>query len=432
MMPIKALLLRNGLVPGAGYIFEKSASTQAFPGSNFTTTSTAYVDLLNGAGGSIISVTITKGAGSAIWISAAMGCTHSANASVMRLGVNDGTTDYDVGASQGHSFSTGRPHWVTGNILITGLGAGTYTFKLRVKVVVASTLTFATTKSAHLRATEITTSNIQTFKRFNAGGYTQGSGPANLLDQSSGGLTFPVTLTKLAGTNILVWENGCLTGGSATAAQNIGVSDGTTDTALGRTTTFSAGPPRTQILGAGELAGLSAGSKTFTFRVTGGVGNTNWQSSQSVGAAMLSCITALESGLGGVNGKITRAFPSSNFSTASASYVDLLDATAGSPITVAFTKLRGDTDIVIKGQFSGLGSTQPMTVTLGVNDGTTDYDVTRFLLESFGHATAEGERVITGLAAGAYTFTLRVKTSAGTVNFTTGNSASISALEVLP
>lgn len=135
---------------GASAALDKAAVAQAFPGSTFSTSSTSYVDLLNGSGGAVISVSLTKGTGTRVLI--AVGMTYTNNANAVTLGVNDGTSDTDV--CQRGGLSTAYPA-VTGEILLSGLAAGTYTFTLRVKVS-AGTTNFDSNCSAFIRAWEVT------------------------------------------------------------------------------------------------------------------------------------------------------------------------------------------------------------------------------------------------------------------------------------
>jgi hypothetical protein len=126
-------------------------------------------------------------------------------------------------------------------------------------------------------------------------------------------------------------------------------------------------------------------------------------------------------------------FPSSNFSTSSGTYVDLLDATAGSPITVSLTKASASSNVLIIGEVSCLATGGNGTMTLGVNDGTADTDICRADVESNVYNLLNGAVVLTGLGAGSYTFKLRVKRGANTFKFNTAAcSATITAMEIEP
>lgn len=104
----------------------------------FSTASTSYVDHLNISGGSTLTVSITKGTGTNLIVDVNVDCIIFNTSNTVVFGVSDGTTDYDV--------CKARPtnsifHGACGSKIITGLAAGTYTMKLRVKVV-GNTYTF--------------------------------------------------------------------------------------------------------------------------------------------------------------------------------------------------------------------------------------------------------------------------------------------------
>lgn len=134
-----------------------------------------------------------------------------------------------------------------------------------------------------------------------------------------------------------------------------------------------------------------------------------------------------------MKGKATTTFASgTTFTTASTSYVDLLDSSGGSPIAVTITK-GSASSVHISGTAFGIMTTATGIVTLGVNDGTNDYDLGRINLFTTVYQPIKGDVVIPGLGGGSKTFKLRVKVSAGTFNFTTAIvSASITATEIAP
>lgn len=143
-------LLMSGGAAGAQ---DKAAVAQAFPASSFTTTSASYVNLLDGSGGSPITVTLTKGAGTQILLSVGIQCSVSATQAV-NLGANDGTTDYDIAST---SFGvTSQIEGISGERMISGLSAGSHTFTLRVRIAGGATLTHGTSGSSYIRAWEVT------------------------------------------------------------------------------------------------------------------------------------------------------------------------------------------------------------------------------------------------------------------------------------
>lgn len=241
---------------------------------------------------------------------------------------------------------------------------------------------------------------------------------------SSGGSTIAVTITKAAGTDLLISG---FSGASVSAANEtlfLGVNDGTTDYDLGRIRLFSSGSPRLNAAGTRLITGLGAGTYTLKLRVkTAGGSTITFQSTLS------SFITVAE-----VAAQAKTLTPSSAFTWTSSSYVDLLDASGGSAVSVTITKASGaSTGLMLRATLSCVGNTVTnSSVTLGVNDGTTDWDVARLRVTSASHRQLVGEVMLTGLAAGTYTLKLRVKSSASVqINFNNAtNSASLSALEV--
>lgn len=119
------------------------------------------------------------------------------------------------------------------------------------------------------------------------------------------------------------------------------------------------------------------------------------------------------------------------FSTTSTSFVDLLSQNGGSTISISITKSAG-TNLLVIGSTACLGG--PETVTLAVNDGTTDTNIAQARTRTQCNTPVVGEVLVTGLSAGTYTMKLRVKTAAGSSLGWTINavSSSISVLEVSP
>jgi hypothetical protein len=127
-------------------------STNAFPASTFSTSSLSYVDLLNGSGGAVISVSITKAAGTSLLVRASMSARQNAANATITLGVNDGTTDHYV--AENRNFAT-CDVVLAGMTIISGLGAGTFTIKLRIKLDAANQCNFGVDHSAALMVMEI-------------------------------------------------------------------------------------------------------------------------------------------------------------------------------------------------------------------------------------------------------------------------------------
>ena len=99
----------------------------------------------------------------------------------------------------------------------------------------------------------------------------------------------------------------------------------------------------------------------------------------------------------------------------SATYVNLTYS-GTTPVTLnGFVKRRADTNITVMmtmTMFSTVGSTNAF---IGINDGTTNRDMTNFLFNSANeHHALSGFLQITGLAAATYNFTMKIRRASGT------------------
>lgn len=150
------------------------------------------------------------------------------------------------------------------------------------------------------------------------------------------------------------------------------------------------------------------------------------------GATFINSFWMAAIGIGGSNALFNATNTTSN-STSSASFVDV--TLSGVPVTISFTKVSASTEVLI---FAAMNArypgTSPTQISIGVNDGTTDYEV--FATGGGGNSTTvqttvTGHKSLTGLAAGAYTFTLRMR-SDGTNSWecSAGGSITLRALEV--
>lgn len=112
--------------------------------------------------------------------------------------------------------------------------------------------------------------------------------------------------------------------------------------------------------------------------------------------------------------------------TASATYIDW----PTTPLVVNFTKVRADTAIIVDVGASGYANTTAGAADWGVRIGSTDYDVIDAFYNALSsHAGWNNTIRITGLAAGAYTATLRAKTTAGSLNSDANDTLSIAVRE---
>jgi hypothetical protein len=123
--------------------------------SSFTTSSTSYVDLLDGPGGAVIDVTIVKTGGAAdsnILVQCGACCVQNATTAVVTLGIHDGTTTFDAGRAENYQTAYGL---ILGAKLFTGLAAGSYTFKIRVKLSAGNQVNFNANHSGFITAMEV-------------------------------------------------------------------------------------------------------------------------------------------------------------------------------------------------------------------------------------------------------------------------------------
>jgi len=101
---------------------------------------------------------------------------------------------------------------------------------------------------------------------------------------------------------------------------------------------------------------------------------------------------------------------SSSTSTSSTSYTD--HDTTNSKLV--FTKVSATSKLIFNICFSLYTSTGNASGKIGINDGTSDHDIYSFFINpANSHFESSGINVISGLAAGAYTFTMRWKSPSG-------------------
>lgn len=135
------------------------------------------------------------------------------------------------------------------------------------------------------------------------------------------------------------------------------------------------------------------------------------------------------------NVKNYHAAQAGNFSFTSTSYINALDNAGGSAIQRTITKGASSDILVLATVYGAATVNVNPTITLGVNDGTTDYDLGRTRWEGTALSSPPGMlpglRLITGLGAGTYTFTLRIKNSvAFAAAILSGTFVSFTVIEV--
>ena len=237
----------------------------------FTTASATFVDLLDNAGGSTITTSFTKSAGTSILAYGGVPFFATGTNAVCYLGVNDGTTDWELGRGFALTTSARRGQTI-GAVLITGLGAGTFTLKARVRTHGAGTLNFNTNESVSMSFVEVGTgfANAQVLTRLCTSVVTYNStSTVDVLDAPAGN-TVDVTLTKAsAGNKILVFgrANFIYSGGGA-GVPTLKVYDGTTATNIARGGAINTSNYNDAV-GMVLLTGHSAGSVNLKLQVAG-------------------------------------------------------------------------------------------------------------------------------------------------------------------
>ncbi len=244
--------------------------------------SATYVDLLDATAGSAITVSITKAAGTDLSV---FGCVSAISTgggtTITTVGVNDGTTDTDICRAQLETTAYGT---ISGAIILTGLGAGTFTLKLRVKRT-GNTFNFNSGASS----ATITVSEIDARLNQNAASALHGSVFSTTsttyvdLLSSSGGSTIAVAITKGAGTSLLVrGSTACVE--ATTSTVTLGVNDGTNDTDLARQRIFTTA--NSPFSGERVIAGLGAGTFTLKLRVKVSAANSAQWTANSVSSSI--------------------------------------------------------------------------------------------------------------------------------------------------
>lgn len=129
--------------------------------------------------------------------------------------------------------------------------------------------------------------------------------------------------------------------------------------------------------------------------------------------------------------RVARVTATGTRTTTSATYVDIPTDTVA---LASLVKKRSDTNLVITVEGSWYHTTSGNRLTVGVNFNSTDYDIAaRFANELSSHKTFAGSREISGVAAGTYTFTMRVKVGGGQYNIASGdNTNCLTVSEVMP
>lgn len=397
----------------------------AFPASNFSTASTSFVDLLDAAAGSPISVSITKAAGTDLYVYGDLSGAVTGGGGVITVGVNDGTTDRSLGTVQAISYY----RLAAGGIIITGLAAGTYTLKLRVKVSANSLAFNNAVNSATITVAEVGTGaeNIKAASILHTGVsamHTSSTSYVDLQAPDTLSSAVSVTITKGAGTDLIVRGSTQFLADGASNTLTLGFNDGTNDHDLASSFGFSTS--QATLAGETTLSGLAAGTYTLKLRVKAAAGT----SSTWTPDAVSSSISVMEKAVGAV--KNSDSFFSSTFTIGSTSFQDVLTGGGGSAISVSFTKISASTKLLVSGAVTYNTGSADNTCILGVNDGTNDTAMASNGVTSSGNrpVVAEGAVLLSGLAAGTYTLKLRAKgANANTLSFSGGWNAYLTVRE---
>lgn len=250
--------------------------------------------------------------------------------------------------------------------------------------------------------------------------FTISSGSYVTLLDVAAGQAFSITLTKAAGTSLLVLMDTFWRAASASSAGSLAVSDGTTDYELARNQAFVTGSRRNAVGGAVMIPASGAGSVTLSAR-----GAIISGTSLTMSADILS-MQVFECGAGFVNAACLSSFGGVFFTTTSTTYVDV---TNGGAISASITKRATANKVIAGGRCGTACTTNNTSVALGVSDGTLTTDLGSAIAGGSYFSNIAGENYLTGHAAGSpITLTPRMKTAAGTGQC--ANSLSLWAIEV--
>lgn len=121
--------------------------------------------------------------------------------------------------------------------------------------------------------------------------------------------------------------------------------------------------------------------------------------------------------------------PTTGNSFSSTSYVNL---TLNSVVqTISMTKRYASTRLKVQFHGSGFVTVQPTVINIAVLIGGTDFDIVRHSYNAASsHLPFSNTRYISGIAAGAFTATARVKVSANTLTIDSGDNFSLTVEEV--
>lgn len=248
--------------------------TQAYPASTFNTSSSSFVNQLNGSGGSTITCTAVKAAGTNLLVACGSSYKEFTDLNNICVGLNDGASDYEMGRSQMNSTNSRQ---CAGERLFTGLGAGSYTYTLRMKTG-GTRVDFTADDSAYIRIQEVTqTGKVVNFCNSPGVGTQQIITTTTYIDLKTGSggteTTFDAVLNKtrnasrvLVRSNTQVYLYTTDTGETAI----VGVNDGTTDYDLGRNRELRLGDDSRVMapqVGARIITGQAAGTYTYRLRV---------------------------------------------------------------------------------------------------------------------------------------------------------------------
>lgn len=128
--------------------------------------------------------------------------------------------------------------------------------------------------------------------------------------------------------------------------------------------------------------------------------------------------------------RVARVVPTGGRSTTSTTYVTIPTDTV---VLSSLVKKRSDSNIVISVGGSCFCTVGGGVLSFGVNFNSTDYDVyQQFINTTNAYFPFSSSREVSGIAAGTYTFTLKVKISAGTWNIDTNGLLNLIVEEVTP
>ena len=235
-----------------------------FGPSNFSnSTVNSYVNILATAGGAAVTAAITKAAATSVLARLSTTISNTGGGDNHRVGVNDGTTDWECGRARIDVANTQRTTFAFER-LITGLGAGAFTFTARDRCSFG-TAVFSTLASVTLTLVEVKNLNVVNFYSGLSNNFTNTTSTYVNFNYATG-TPAQVSITKKAGTNLYVRAGASSGSVNVPSSAQLGVNVNSVDHDLPARLPWVSGYNQ-MLLGEGLITGLGAGTYPLTVRV---------------------------------------------------------------------------------------------------------------------------------------------------------------------